>query len=323
MKIPKDTPKIRQKYAQIYRESETATVYQSPEWLQVLESLRGELLFLEVDENTIIPFICKGRGRLRRCYSLSFDTYGGPVSCGETNVSFDEVVAALKIPSVRMVDFSSGMMDQSNTASPLHAYVVDLTVGADRIIQSYAKKTRAALRQSVRRGLQIEKMEDPKLLPEFYTLHARMAHRHRTVPHPLSLLRAIFNIMVPKEMAAFYIAKHENKTVACNLILRDKKIAYDWLFGYKKESLQLRPTNALIDSAIRDEINLGSKSFNLGTSPSNHRGIIKFKESFGAERYPYRIFFKAGLSYSMMRKLKRRALRLGWKDPINNSNGAE
>jgi lipid II:glycine glycyltransferase (peptidoglycan interpeptide bridge formation enzyme) len=167
-------------------------------------------------------------------------------------------------------------------------------------------------------------MEDPRLLDEFYSLHVRTAHRHRTVPHPKNLLQEILKIMAPKNMAAFYFACHENKRVACNLVLRDSLSSYDWLLGYDKSSLPLRPANALIDRAIKDEIKKGGDTFNLGASPSTHRGIIKFKESFGAEPFSYRIFFKAGLSFNLMRQIKKRVLRLGRKDPItNHTNGSE
>jgi len=321
MKVLQNNPETRERYAEIYEASRSASVYQSPEWLAVLETLKGELVFLEVDGSTIIPFICKGKGRLRRCYSLSFDTYGGPVSCGDADVSFNEVVRTLKIPSVRMVDFSSNVTDPSNPAVEITAHIVDLTGGEDKVHGAYSKRNREALRQAGRRGIRIEKMESREFLDEFYSLHAHTARRHRTLPHPKSILEMIFKIMTPKDMAAFYFARREGVAVACNLILRDKKTAYDWLLGYKEDSLNFRPTNALIDRSIRDEIQAGSEIFNLGASPSQHQGIVKFKESFGAKPFPYRIFFKAGFSYHLMRNLKNRALRLGQKDLLGNSNG--
>ena len=321
MKILPNNQATAERYAETYRLSSDASVYQSPEWLDVLKSLRGELLFLEVNNNTIIPFICKGRGKLRRCYSLSFDTYGGPVSCGDTNVSFDEIVRALKVPSVRMVDFSSHLENRSNSVIEINAHIVDLTGGADSVQRAYTKKNREALRQSARRGIHIEKMEDPGLLNEFYSLHVHTARKHRTLPHPKLIFEMIFKIMRPKNMATFYFARREDKAVACNLVLRDKKTAYDWLLGYKKDSLKLRPTNALIDRSIRDELSVGSEAFNLGASPSQHQGIVKFKESFGAKRFPYRIFIKAGFSYHVIRKLKSRAVNMLQKDILGNSNG--
>lgn len=321
MKILQTNQETKQRYAEIYRQSKIASVYQSPEWLAVLETLKGELAFLEVDENTIIPFICKGRGRLRRCYSLSFDTYGGPVSSGNVSVSFNEVVQALKIPSVRMVDFSRNLVNHSNSIIEMNAHLIDLTGGLENVQKAYTKKNREALRQSERRGIRIEKMEDEALLDEFYSLHAHTARSHRTLPHPKHILEMIYRIMKPNNMAEFYFARRGEDAVACNLVLRDKKTAYDWLLGYRKDSLKLRPSNALIDRSIRDEIDAGSETFNLGASPSRHQGIVKFKESFGAKLFSYRIFFKAGFSFNLMRNLKSRALRLGQKDLLGNSNG--
>jgi hypothetical protein len=323
MKILRNNAETKERYSEIYRRSNDASVYQSPEWLDVLEALKGELIFLQVNDDAIIPFICKGRGRLRRCYSLSYDTYGGPVSCGNTTVAFDEVVRALGVPSVRMVDFSSNLVERLNSVIKIDAHIVDLKGGEEIVQRAYTKKNREALRQSTRRGIHIEKMEDPALLDAFYALHVHTARKHRTLPHPRSIIEMIYKNMKPKNMAAFYFAVHEDRAVACNLILRDKKTAYDWLLGYKKDSLKLRPTNALIDRSIRDEIKAGSESFNLGASPSQLQGIVKFKESFGAKRFPYRIFFKAGFSFHLMRNLKSRVVSLAQKDILGNSNGIE
>lgn len=323
MKILPNNQETSQRYAEIYRSSRDASVYQSPEWLEVLKSLRGELIFIEVNRDSIIPFICKGRGRLRRCYSLSFDTYGGPVSCGDTNVSFDEIVSILNVPSVRMVDFSRHLEDRSNSVIEINAHIVDLTGGLDSVRGAYTKKNREALRQSERRGIRIEIMEDPGLMDEFYSLHVHTARKHRTLPHPKLIFEMIYEIMKPKNMATFYFARKDDKAVACNLVLRDKTTAYDWLLGYKKNSLKMRPTNALIDRSIRDEINIGSELFNLGASPSQLQGIVKFKESFGAKIFPYRIFMKAGFSYHVIRNLKNRVVNLAQKDILGNSNGIE
>jgi len=41
-----------------------------------MERLGAELAFVEVDGETMVPFVCRGQGALRRAFSLPFDTYG-------------------------------------------------------------------------------------------------------------------------------------------------------------------------------------------------------------------------------------------------------
>ena len=85
-------------------------MYQTIAWLSVFKSMSADVMFVEVDKETIVPFVCKGRGILRRAYSLPFDTYGGPVATVKNGpISFERIMRDLKLPSVRIVDDSARM----------------------------------------------------------------------------------------------------------------------------------------------------------------------------------------------------------------------
>ena len=65
----------------------------------------------------------------------------------------------------------------------------------------------------------------------------------------------------------------------------------------------------MIDRAIRDEAARGARQFNLGASPDERMGSVRFKKAFGAEAYAYRIFTKTGAAFGVGRRLKQSAFR--------------
>lgn len=103
-----DSEGVRARYADLLAHCATGTVYQTIEWLEVWKRLGADLAFVEVDQDTMLPFVCRGRGPLRRAYSLPFDTYGGPVTANAGGtVVYEDVVEPLGNASARVVDFAA------------------------------------------------------------------------------------------------------------------------------------------------------------------------------------------------------------------------
>jgi hypothetical protein len=80
LRLLEDSKTTRAHYACLHAHSTAATVYQTPAWLDLWKHLGADLAFIEVDDETMVPFVCRGQGAFRRAYSLPFDTYGGPVT---------------------------------------------------------------------------------------------------------------------------------------------------------------------------------------------------------------------------------------------------
>ena len=310
MKILTDTEEVRRRYTELLDSSDNASVYQSVEWLQVFKSLSCDLEFVEANGGTLVPFVCKGHGPLRRAYSLPYDTYGGPVSTNGFKVSFDEVVKALDVPSVRLVDYSQVCAKSDSNVEKTSTHLIDLSDGYDAVRSRYTKMNHRAIKQAGQRGLRIKLVEKEEDLPAFHRLYCNTCSKHGTRPLPLRFFESIFRTMVPKKMARFYVAIHGGGVIASNLVLYYKNRAYDWAWAYDETYLYLRPTNALIDRAIRDAAAAGAVSFNLGSSPSNGKGIIDFKENFGAMKYTYDIITKFGKCFQVAKKIHSAGRRL-------------
>lgn len=310
MKKLDDSIGVEQRYAELLDAAPQASVYQTLDWLRVFKTLGCELLFVELDGDGLIPFVCKGRGVLKRAFSLPYDTYGGPVGSNGKSVSYDEVVRTLGVRSARLVDFSAGVGPTRCNVETMKTHLVALDSGYESVVRRYSSMNRRALRQSKKRGLEIAVLDSGEQIAAFYRLYRRTVLKYRTPPLPRRFFESVFSFMVPKGLARFYLAWFGGDPVAGNLVLRYKGKAYDWTWGYDPEYLHLRPTNALIDRAIRDEISAGTTVFNLGTSPASSNGNARFKENFGAADYTYRVFSQAGFCYQAARMIKNRGIRL-------------
>ena len=170
---------------------------------------------------------------------------------------------------------------------------------------------RRAIAQAQRRGLAVRPLDDRRQIAAFYRFYLDSCRRYASPPLPETFFEAIHDLMVPPGLARFYLAWHEGRPVAGNLVLRFRGRANDWTWGYDRELQHLRPTNAMIDRAIRDEIELGSTEFNLGASPASSNGNAQFKENFGARAYSYPIITKTGFCYDAARRIKYAAIGRG------------
>ena len=313
MRVLTDSNGTRDRYQRLIDESATASVYQTLDWLRVFEALGYDVCFVEVDDETLVPFVCRGRGALRRAFSLPYDTYGGPVATADKPISYDAVTRALGIPSARVVDFDSRIESSSCRVEETSTHIVDLEGGYDRVVARYTKMNHKALRQAESRKTRVRLIEDRSELPAFYDLYRKTAKKYGTPTLPLRFFESIFALMTPKGLARFYLAHSNGDVAGANLVLRFEDKGYDWTWGYDPALQHLRPTNALIDRAIRDEIDAGSTLLNLGASPANGNGTVKFKENFGARRFTYKILSRIGRAYHAARLVRRRRTWLNGK----------
>lgn len=316
MRLLEDSPQTRSRYAELIAASDSASVYHTLAWLDAFGVLGAELMFVEPGADSMIPFLCKGRGALRRAFSLPFDTYGGPIAAVSNGpVTFEHVIEKLGSATARVVDFCSRVAPANgdDVAHGAATHVVDLTRGYDAVHGGYSESNRRLIRQARERGLRVERMRDISEAAEFHELHRRTVRKYGALPLPLAFFEAVYRNMVPYGLAAFHLARHDERVIGGNLVLRFRNVSYDWMWVYDERFLNFRPTNALIDHAIREEIARGAKELNLGASPDDRLGSVRFKKGFGARSHTYRIFTQTGLCYAAARRVRAgaRRLRLG------------
>jgi hypothetical protein len=175
--------------------------------------------------------------------------------------------------------------------------MVALTDGYEATLCRYSDSCRRLVRQAERRGVTVSVMEGDGELEAFHRLHVRTVGRRGARAFPLGFFRDIHRNLVLRGLARFYLARQGDDIVGGNLVLRYRERACDWMWVYDDRRSDLRVTNAMIDRAIRDEIGYGSVELNLGTSPDDRQGSVRFKSSFGAVERPYQIFARQGWTH--------------------------
>jgi len=307
-----ETDRVRERYADLVAHCASATVYQTTAWLDVWKLLGADLAFVEVDSETMLPFVCRGSGPLRRAYSLPFDTYGGPVTARPNGpVSFERAVESLGPASARVVDFAARMASSNGAARQVSSHVVDLSDGYEHVAARYSDSNQRLIRQAREHGVRIDVVNEPAPLRAFYAMHLRTVARYGARPLPRSFFDAVFASLVPAGLATFYAARHGSDIVAGNLVLRHRDRSYDWMWVYDDRHLHLRATNLMIDHAIREEAERGARLLNLGASPNDRLGSVRFKQSFGAAPFDYTVYAHTSRMVAAARRARERANRIG------------
>jgi CelD/BcsL family acetyltransferase involved in cellulose biosynthesis len=307
-----DSDRTRAQYSDLLRHARGTAVYQTVEWLRVWADLGADLVFVEIDPETMVPFVCKGRGALRRAYSLPFDTYGGPVSArANGRIGFESAIAPLGGMSARIVDFSAGVTSMNGAARPTSTHIIELSQGYEAALSRYADSNRRLIRQALDHGVEVDELSDERELVAFQRMHLRTVARHGARPMPRRFFDAVLTRLVPHGLATFHLARQGDVVIAGNLVLRHGDRAYDWMWVYDERYLSLRATNLMIDRAVRDEIARGSRELNLGSSPNDRLGSVRFKQSFGAVPFAYSVYAQTSPFLTAARQFRLRVSRLG------------
>ena len=157
MRLILDSTRAREHYASLHANYPGATVYQTPAWLDLWKRLGADVVFVEPEKDTLVPFVCRGRGAMRRAYSLPFDTYGGPVTPHPNGhrLMFETTIEPLGNASVRLVDYRSGVASTNGAARNLTCHIVDLSKGYNAAVASYSDSNQRLIRQASERGVRI------------------------------------------------------------------------------------------------------------------------------------------------------------------------
>lgn len=160
------------------------------------------------------------------------------------------------------------------------------------------KSRRYGVNKAKKKGVNIEEMKDKELLPVFYNL-LQETYRDRNNPlEDISNFEAVFDLLVPDNMAKFFIAEYAGKYVAALLVLLYNGVVYEWYIGSskKREDLLVYPNDMIVWHAIESCSNDGFHTFDFGGGglPSDiNAGWVKFKKEFGGRLVSYGRYTKA------------------------------
>ena len=196
-------------------------------------------------------------------------------------------------------------------------FLIPLDRPPEVIFQRFKKRVRKQIRRSLREGqVTVEEVVDRSQLPTWYAL-LRKTYEAAQVPlAPFSLFEAIFEILVPKEMAKFFVAKVGEAWASVSLELLYRDVIYGWYGGTDRAFARYYPTELLLWHIFQWGATHNYRSYDFGGAgrPGEPYGVRDFKAKFGGTlvcfgrnplvHSPHRLFLSRQ-GYFLYRKLKR------------------
>ena len=169
-------------------------------------------------------------------------------------------------------------------------YLIDLIHTPMEVMQNIGTRTRKHIRQALRKGTVIvEEFSDPNLLPAWYEL-VRKSYKNARVPlAERSLFDAAFNILRPRGMAQFWIARIHSTCVAASVELVYKDVIYGWYSGIDRTYSSEAPGELLMWHVLEKGAMNGYRIYDFGGAgrPDEKSGVRDFKAKFGGQMVCY------------------------------------
>jgi len=151
--------------------------------------------------------------------------------------------------------------------------------------ESFTKAARKNLRRSEREGVEVREAESAADVGAFHRIYIQTMERndaHRSYFFGEEYFQAILSEM--PDSARFLLAAKDGAVIAATLYLQDADNVYSYLGGADHAYQHLRPTNAIVNSAIESAQASGHKRLILGGGYTPGDGIFRFKASFSPLR---------------------------------------
>ena len=169
-------------------------------------------------------------------------------------------------------------------------YIVNLSQPSEAIFERFDRRVRNSLRRGLRQGKvtidEVTKLDD---LATFYALLTQSAHAKGFAVAEQSLFEHTFDLLSPKGMVKFILARVEGVPAAAYVKLVYKGEIYSWYGGVDRAFRSYRPNELLLWHVIKWGADHGYQVYDFGGSGIQEEGadLSAFKGKFGGETIPF------------------------------------
>ncbi len=168
-------------------------------------------------------------------------------------------------------------------------FLISINKPKEDICKQIHKSMRKNIKKACKSGVTVEEINDRKQIGIFYDFLKEVYHNAKVPLADISLFEAIYDILVPKGLAKFHFAKHENKYIGGRLSLLYKDRIYAHSVGVPLKYRYLYP-NALLNyyiMAYGSENRYNVFDFGGAGKPNKDYGARDFKSQFGGDMVNY------------------------------------
>jgi len=242
-----------------------------------------------------------------RLISLPFCEYGGPVLKPDLNrkeaadtwkclmnatMNLANQLGADYV-ELRQPSLSDSMLRENgfNNLQSFVTFRIDLSKGEKGLWDSLDKKTRNAVRKAQKSKLDIEYVEEPKQLKEYYALYLKTQKRLGSPPHSFKLFQNLFSTFSTIHKMRMILAKYNSMPIAGITVFSQGDTIFWWNNVSDAEHRSLNPTNLLLWHTMKWATENRYKVMDLGRTrkPST---IYDFKGGWGGEEKPLKDYVR-------------------------------
>ncbi len=169
-------------------------------------------------------------------------------------------------------------------------YLIGLNESPEGLLKSLGPRTRKNIRQGLRKGeLCVAEVTENKDVARCYQL-IRQSYGAAGVPlADQSLFDAAFEILYPRGMCKFWIARVNGTDVAASVELLYKDVMYGWYGGVDRRYARYMPGELLMWHILTWGIEKGYRVYDFGGAgkPGEKYGVRDFKAKFGGRLVAY------------------------------------
>lgn len=169
-------------------------------------------------------------------------------------------------------------------------FLIDLRKSKEELWKNLKDDKRKAVRKAKKKGLKICECTEKDEIPIFYDLVKERYLKRRTPLEDISNFEAVFNILVPKNVAKFFFVKYNDDYIATRLILLYKDTIYAWYSGSNSDYLKFHPNDLITWHVLEWGSENGFHTFDFGGGGEQEEataGWVEFKRRFGAKSVNY------------------------------------
>lgn len=288
-----------------------ANVFHSPEMFQVFAETKGHqpTLWAALDRNQsllalLLPVeVTLADGILRRLTTRAI-AYGG-VLCSSSPESEEALVMLLQAYGrvmAKRVLFTElrNLSDLSSRQQALQGcgfqhedhlnYLIRLDRDPEAVLQSIGRRTRKQIRRGQRHGqVKVEEIHQRDQLPLWYDLLQRTYRSARIPLADRTLFEAAFDVLYPRGMIKFLLAKVGPNCAAASAELIFKDVIYGWYSGVDRAFGSHVPSELLMWHVLRWGAENGYRLYDFGGAgrPDEEYGVRDFKAKFGGQLVCY------------------------------------
>lgn len=169
-------------------------------------------------------------------------------------------------------------------------FLFNLNRSIDDIWKTIEKSKRKNINRAKKNGLYVEEITEKKDIFHFYELLVQNYSRRKQPLEDINYFKDIYDILVSKGIAKFFVVKFKDEWAAVRLVLAYKGVLYDWYTASSDEYLSLYPNDFMVWHILNWGIENGFHTFDFGgggTPEQVSEGWVVFKKRFGGTQVNY------------------------------------